>query len=92
MSYYKNAKSITKAIATNSKKRNISGYKSISKDKLLRIINNNHGDRKSLLKSKNEETKKSPYKPTRNSRFKSKREKIKKSLHKPAKKIFLNQK
>ena len=32
------------------KNRNICGYK--GKDKLLRIINNNKGDRKSLLKSK----------------------------------------
>ena len=30
----------------------------MAKDKLLRIINNNMGDRKSLLKSKKEETKK----------------------------------
>ena len=32
------------------KNRNICGYK--GKDKLLRIINNNKGDQKSLLKSK----------------------------------------
>ena len=51
----------------------------------------NEGDRKSLLKSKKEETKKGLYKPTRNSTFKLKKEKIKKSLYKPAKKkIFLN--
>ena len=40
------------------KTRNICGYKSMPKDKLLRIINNNVGDRKSLLKSKKEEAKK----------------------------------
>ena len=73
------------------KNRNISGYKSIPKDKLLRIINN-EGDRKSLFKSKKEETKKGLFKPTRNSSFKLKK-KIKKSLYKPAtKKIFLIQK
>ena len=53
--------------------RNISGYKSMPKDKLLRIINNNEGDRKSPLKSKKEETKKGLYKPTRNNPFKLKR-------------------
>ena len=69
-------------------KRNISGYKSMPKDKLLGIINNNNnkGDRKSLFKLKKEETKKSLYKPTRNSLFKLKREKVKKNLNKPAKK------
>ena len=41
------------------KKRNICGYKSMPKDKLLRIINNNEGDRQSLLKSKKSETKSS---------------------------------
>ena len=70
------------------KNRSVSGYKSIPKDKLLRIINNNEGDRKSLFKSKKEETKKSLYKPKRNSSFKLKRGKNKKSLHKPAKKSF----
>ena len=43
------------------KNRNINGYESMPKDKLLAITNNNNnnkGDRKSLLKSKKEETKK----------------------------------
>ena len=40
------------------KNRNICAYKSMPKDKLLRIINNNERDRKSLFKSKKEETKK----------------------------------
>ena len=69
------------------KNRNISGYKSMSEDKLLRIMNNNERDRKSLFKSA-----KGLYKPIRNSTFKLKREKIKKSLYRPVKKIFLNQK
>ena len=74
------------------KNRNICGYKGMSKDKLLRIINNNERDRKTLSESKKEETKKGLYKPTRNSTFKLKREKVKKSLHRSAKKISLNQK
>ena len=44
----------------------------MSKDKLLRIINNHEGDRESLFKSKKEETKKRLYKPTRNCSFKLK--------------------
>ena len=52
------------------KNRNINGYKSMPKYKLLRIINNNKRHRKNLFKSKKEETKKSSYKPTRNSLFK----------------------
>ena len=63
------------------KNRNISGYKSIPKDKLLRIINN-EGDRKSLFKSKKEETKKGLFKPTRNSSFK---------LKKKLRKVFTSQ-
>ena len=47
---------------------NINGYKSMPKDKLLGIIDNNRGDRKSLLKKK-----RSLYKPTRNSLFQLKR-------------------
>ena len=70
------------------KNRNICGYKSMPKDKLIRIINNNERDRKSLFKSKKEETKKGLYKSTRNSTFKLKREKIKRSLYRPAKKSF----
>ena len=59
------------------KNRNINDYKSMLKDKLLRVINNNNNnnnkrDRKSLFKSKKEETKKSIYKPTRNSLVKLK--------------------
>ena len=85
-----------KELGLIAKKRNICGYKSMPKDKLLRIFNNNGGDRKSLLKSKKEETKKCLHKPTRNSPFKLNRQKIKKSLHKPVKKkkkkIFSNQK
>ena len=38
-SYYKNAKSITKRIKTNGKKRGIKGYKIMSKDKRLGILN-----------------------------------------------------
>ena len=34
------------------KNRKINGYKSMPKDKLLRIINNNKGNRKSLLNKK----------------------------------------
>ena len=56
------------------KNRNINGYKSMPKDKLLRIINDIKRDRKSLFKSKKEETKKILYKPTRNNLFKLKRE------------------
>ena len=55
------------------KNRNISGYKSMHKDKLLRMINNNEGDRMSLFKLKKEETEKGLYKPTRNSLCKLKR-------------------
>ena len=76
-------------------KRNISGYKSMPKDKLLGIINNNNnnkGDRKSLFKLKKEETKKSLYKPTRNSLFKLKREKTKKNHNKPEKKYLFKSK
>ena len=40
------------------KNRNTNVYKSIPKDKLLRIINNNKRDRKSLFKSKIEEVRK----------------------------------
>ena len=74
------------------KNRNICGYKSMPKDKLLRIINNDERERKSIFKSTKEESKKGLYKPTRNSTFKLKREKIKKSLSSQQKKIFLNQK
>ena len=69
----------------------INGYESMSKDKLLGEINNNKRDRKSLFKSKKEETKKSFLKPTRNSLFKFKKEKIKKNLNRPVKKLFLSQ-
>ena len=47
-----------KELRLKAKNRNICGYKSMPKDKLLRIINNNERDRKSLFKSKKEETKK----------------------------------
>ena len=51
------------------KNRNICGYKSMSKDELLRILNNNERGRKSLFKSKKrKETKTGLYKPTRNSK------------------------
>ena len=40
------------------KNRNINGYESIPKDRLVKISNNNKGDRKSLLKPKKEEAKK----------------------------------
>ena len=65
---------------------------SVPKDKLLRITNNNEGDRKSILKSKKEKTKNGLYKPTRNSPFKLKREKIKKSFHKPVRKNLFKSK
>ena len=68
------------------KNRNICGYKSIPKDKLLRIINNNERDRESLFKLKKGEAKKGLYKPTKNSTFKLKREKIKKGIYRQAKK------
>ena len=75
------------------KNRYICGYKSIPKDKLLRIINNNNKrDKNSFFKSKKEETKKGLYKPTKNNKnntFKSKRKEIKKSLMKPSKKKIL---
>ena len=81
------------------KNRNISGNKSMPKDKLLGIIinnnnnnNNNKGDRKSLFKSKKRNQKKSLYKPTRNSLFKLKREKIKKNLNRPVKKNLFKSK
>ena len=44
---------LLKKLRLIAKNRNINGYKIMSKDKLLRIINNNKGSRKSLLKSKN---------------------------------------
>ena len=40
------------------KNRNICGYKSMPKEKLLRIINNNERDKKSLFKSKKKKPKK----------------------------------
>ena len=40
------------------KNRNICGYKSMPKDKLSRIINNNERDRKSLFKQKKKKPKK----------------------------------
>ena len=43
------------------KNRNINGYESMPKNKLLRINNNKKGDRKNDLKSKKEETRKSIY-------------------------------
>ena len=77
------------------KNRNINGYKSMPKDKLLRIIvknnnndnNNNKGDRKSLFKSK-----KGLYKLPTDSLFKLEREKIKKSLYKPGRKNLFKSK
>ena len=74
------------------KNRNICGYKSMPKNKLLGIINNNERGKKSPFKSKKEETKKGLYKPTKNNKkdiFKSKRKEIKKSLMKPSKKKIL---
>ena len=55
------------------KNRNICSYKSMPKDKLLRIVDNNERYRNSLFKLKKEETKKGLYKPTRNSTFNLKR-------------------
>ena len=77
-----------KELRLTAKNRNICGYKRMPKDKFLRIINNNDGDRKVILKLKKEKTKKGLDKRTRNSSFKLEREKIKKSLHKPARKNF----
>ena len=57
-----------------SKNRNINGYESMAKDKLLKIINNNKGGRKSLLISEKEETKK--IFKSRDNLFKLKRKKI----------------
>ena len=70
------------------KNRNINGYESMSKDKLLRIINNKR-DRKSVFKLKKEEAKKSLYKSTTNSLFKSKRKKRKKKSPQTIKKEYL---
>ena len=47
-----------KELSLIAKDRSINGNWSMPKDKLLRIINNKKGDRKSLLKSEKEETKK----------------------------------
>ena len=74
------------------KNKNICGYKIRRKDKLLRVIVNNEGDRKRLFKSKKEETKKILFKPTRNSSFKSKREKLREDFTSQQEGIFLNQK
>ena len=49
-----------KELTLIAKKRKICGYKGMSKDKLLRIVNNNQGDRKSLLKSKKKGNQKRP--------------------------------
>ena len=70
------------------KNRNIDGYKNMSKDRLLRIVNNsNKRNRNSIFKLKRDKIKKSLYKPTRNSLFKLKRKKeIKTSLYKLSKK------
>ena len=61
-------------------------------DKLLRIIDNNKENRMSLRKWKKKETKKSLYKPTRNSPFNFKREKNKKSRYKPGREILFKSK
>ena len=59
----------------------------MSKDRLLRIINNNNNEnRNSTLKSK------ILYEPTRDSLFKSRRNKIKISLYIPSKKKLLKSK
>ena len=47
-----------KELRLKAKNRNIYGDKSMPKDKLLRMINNNERDRKSLFESKKEEPKK----------------------------------
>ena len=73
------------------KDRSINGYKSIPKDILLRIINNNNWYRKILFKSKKEETKKGLYKPTKNSLFKLKGKKLRKVFTSQQERIFLNQ-
>ena len=58
MCQYKNSKSITKKTEINCKNRIINGCESMSKDKLLRIINNKR-DRKSFLNQKKKKPKKS---------------------------------
>ena len=69
---------------TEKKKKNRNINLNFPKDKKWRTINNKNGDRKSLLKSKKEETKKSIHRPTKKGLFKWKSEKIKKGIHKPA--------
>ena len=68
-----------KELRLTAKNKTINGYEIMPKDKLLRIFNNKNGDRKSLFKSKIEETKKCLYRSTKNSLFKSKREKTENS-------------
>ena len=61
------------------------------KEKLLRIINNNKGDTKSLFKSKKKKPKK-VFISQQDSFFNLKREKIKKNLKKAAKKNLFKSK
>ena len=54
-----------KELRLTANNRNINGYESMAKDKLLRIINNNKRQKESSQVKKKEETKKSLYKPTK---------------------------
>ena len=64
---------LLKQLRSIAKNRNIYGYKSMPKGKLLRIINNNNKkkNRNSICKLKRGEITKSLYEPTRKSIFKS---------------------
>ena len=59
-----------KELRLTAKNRNINGRKRMSKDKILRIINNKKGDRNSHFKLKREEIKRTLYKLARNIPFK----------------------
>ena len=62
------------------------------KDKLLKIMNNKKGGKKSLLKLKKGRNQKMSLLANKNSLFKLRREKIKKSHHKPTKKTLFKSK
>ena len=62
------------------------------KDKLLKIMNNKKGGKKSLLKLKKGRNQKMSLLANKNSLFKVRREKIKKSHHKPTKKTLFKSK
>ena len=70
---------LLKELRLIAKNKNINGYESMPKDRLLKIINNNKGDIKSLFEPKNEEAKKAFIK-AKKSILKSKKKDPKKSL------------